>query len=166
MDGDRRRRRTEDLVCTFRVSGKRLFLDLGRVEVIAEVKLNGKAIGNVWKFPYRLDITDAVRSPDNDLEIQVTNVWPNRLIGDEQLPPEYEYGGGMGGPGGGGFGGAGGTGGITKIPDWYAQGRPKPQTRRVAFSTWKWYSKDDPLLESGLLGPVRLRTAMRRTLGL
>jgi hypothetical protein len=145
--------------------GKRLFLDLGRVEVIAEVRLNGKAIGNVWKFPYRLDITDAVRSGDNDLEIRVTNLWPNRLIGDEQLPPEYEYGGGMGGPGtGGGFGGAAGTGGITKIPDWYAQGKPKPKSQRVAFTTWKWFGKDDALLESGLIGPVRLRAAVRRAI--
>jgi hypothetical protein len=43
--------------------GKRLFLRLGRVEVIAEVKLNGKAIGNVWKFPYRLDITRNHQDP-------------------------------------------------------------------------------------------------------
>jgi len=145
-----------------KAGGKRLYLDLGRVEVIAEVKLNGKVIGNVWKPPYRLDITDAVRSGDNDLEIQVTNLWPNRLIGDEQQPPEYQYGGGMSGPGGPGTGGA--TGGITKIPDWYAQGKPKPRSPRVAFATWKWYSKDDPLLESGLLGPVRLRTAIRRAI--
>jgi len=130
------------------------------VEVIADVKVNGKAVGNVWKFPYRLDITDAVRPGDNDLEIQVTNLWPNRLIGDEQFPAEYEYGGGMGGPGAVGTGGA--TGGIAKIPEWYAQGKPKPKGPRVAFTTWKWYGKDDPLLESGLLGPVLLRTAVRR----
>jgi hypothetical protein len=141
--------------------GKRLFLDLGRVEVIAEVKVNGKPAGNVWKFHYRLDITEAVRPGDNELEIQVTNLWPNRLIGDEQFPPEYEYGGGMFGPA---TGTGGATGGIAKIPDWYAQGKPKPKGQRVAFTTWKWYSKDDPLLESGLLGPVRLRTAVRRSI--
>jgi hypothetical protein len=139
--------------------GKRLFLDLGRVEVIAEVKLNGKPVGNVWKFPYRLDITEAVRAGDNDLEIRVTNLWPNRLIGDEQFPAEYEYGGGMFGPA---TGTGGSTGGIAKIPDWYAQGKPRPPSPRVAFTTWKWYGKDDPLLESGLLGPVLLRTAVQR----
>ncbi len=142
-----------------KAGGKRLYLDLGTVEVLADVKVNGEPIGNVWKFPYRLDITDAVRAGENDLEIQVTNLWPNRLIGDEQFPAEYEYGGGMFGPG---TGAGGSTGGITKIPDWYAQGKPKPQTQRVAFTTWKWYSKDDPLLESGLIGPVRLRAAVRR----
>jgi hypothetical protein len=63
--------------------------------------VNGKPAGNVWKPPYRLDITSLVRNGENDLEIEVANLWPNRLIGDEQLPPEYEYGGG-GGMGGGG----------------------------------------------------------------
>ena len=129
-------------------NGKRLYLDLGRVEVIAEVRVNGKAAGNLWKFPYRAEITALVRPGENALEIEVTNLWPNRLIGDEQLPPEYEY--------------AGVTGGIKAIPDWYAQGKPKPPGARVGFATWKWYSKDDPLLESGLLGPVKLRTAIRR----
>jgi hypothetical protein len=90
-----------------KAGGKRLYLDLGRVEVIAEVKVNGKALGNVWKPPYRLDITDAVRAGDNDLEIQLANLWPNRLIGDEQQPPEYEYGGG--GAGGGGGASSGGS---------------------------------------------------------
>ena len=128
--------------------GKRLYLDLGRVEVIAEVLVNGKFAGNLWKFPYRVEITDLVRVGANDLEINVTNLWPNRLIGDEQQPAEYDY--------------AGATGSIRAIPEWYAQGKPKPQSGRIAFTTWKWYSKDDPLLESGLLGPVRVRVAVRR----
>ena len=58
----------------------------------------------------------------------------------------------------------GSSGGISKIPDWYAQGKPKPSGQRIAFTTWKWYSKDDPLLESGLLGPVVLRAAVRRAI--
>jgi hypothetical protein len=129
-------------------NGKRLYLDLGRVEVIADVKVNGKPAGNLWKFPYRTEITGLVKPGVNDLEIEVANLWPNRLIGDEQQPAEYEY--------------AGPTGGIKAIPEWYAQGKPKPPSPRVAFATWKWFSKDDPLLESGLLGPVKLRTAIRR----
>ncbi len=129
-------------------NGKRLYLDLGRVEVIADVRVNGKPAGNLWKFPYRTEITALVRPGENTLEIEVTNLWPNRLIGDEQQPPEYEY--------------AGTTGGIKAIPEWYAQGKPKPPSPRVAFATWKWYSQDDPLLESGLLGPVKLRTAIRK----
>jgi hypothetical protein len=130
----------------FKSPGRRLYLDLGRVEVIAEVKVNGKLVANLWKFPFRADITDAVRVGDNELEIEVTNLWPNRLIGDEQNPAEHEY--------------ASPTGAISAIPEWYASGKPKPAGPRIAFSTWKWYSKDDPLLESGLLGPVCLRTAI------
>ncbi|MGB7719009.1 MAG: hypothetical protein WBL65_03860, partial [Bryobacteraceae bacterium] len=51
-----------------------------------------------------------------------------------------------------------------RIPDWFLQNIPKPGAR-ITFSTWKHYSKDSPLLESGLLGPVRLRAAFRQPLG-
>ena len=135
---------------------KRSYLDLGRVEVIAEVRVNGRSLGTLWKPPYRLDVTEAVHAGVNRLEVLVTNLWPNRLIGDEHLPPEYEYS-------------DKGTsikdiGEIKRIPDWFLQNKPKPGAR-VTFSTWKHYSQDSPLLESGLLGPVRLRTALRQPLG-
>jgi hypothetical protein len=142
--------------------GRRLFLDLGWVEVIAEVQVNERGLGSLWKPPFRVDVTDALRAGENDLRVRVTNLWPNRLIGDEQLPAENEYGGGTpaGGGGGGGF-----AAGIRRLPDWYAQGRPKPPGGRVTFTTWKHYDKGSPLLESGLLGPVRLRAAVRRAIG-
>lgn len=130
---------------------RRLFLDLGRVEVIAAVRVNGKQLATLWKPPFRLDITDSVRAGDNRLEVEVTNLWPNRLIGDEQLPPEYNYV----------TTAFGATGGIDAIPDWFRDGKPKPPGGRVTFTTWKHYARDSPLLESGLLGPVRLRSARR-----
>lgn len=64
----------------------RLFLDLGVVKNIAEVRLNGKKLGVVWTAPWRIEISDAVRPKDNELEVEVVNLWPNRLIGDAQLP--------------------------------------------------------------------------------
>jgi hypothetical protein len=64
----------------------RLFLDLGNVEVIARVKLNGKDIGTRWFAPYRLDITSFAKEGENKLEIEVANLWTNRLIGDAKLP--------------------------------------------------------------------------------
>jgi len=66
-------------------SGKRIYLDLGRVEVLAQVKVNGKDLGILWKEPYRLDVTGAAHAGANHVEIAVTTLWPNRLIGDEQL---------------------------------------------------------------------------------
>ncbi|MEI6653355.1 MAG: glycosyl hydrolase [Verrucomicrobiota bacterium] len=66
----------------------RLLLDLGGVRELAEVRLNGKTLGTVWTAPWQLDITDALKPMRNELEIRVTNLWPNRLIGDAALPAE------------------------------------------------------------------------------
>lgn len=75
---------------TFDVPGKarweRLFLDLGTVNYVASVRLNGRDLGVVWTAPWRVEITDIVRSSGNVLEIDVANLWPNRLIGDAKLP--------------------------------------------------------------------------------
>jgi hypothetical protein len=64
------------------------FLDLGRVAVMARVRLNGKDIGVVWKSPYRVDVGDALKPGENVLEVTVANLWPNRLIGDAGLPEQ------------------------------------------------------------------------------
>jgi hypothetical protein len=71
--------------------GKRpspIFLDLGNVRELAEVKVNGKSCGITWSPPFRVDITGAVKPGANKLEIEVVNFWPNRIIGDAGLPPE------------------------------------------------------------------------------
>ena len=64
--------------------GTQLWLDLGNVKNIAEVIVNGKPIGIAWKKPFRLDLTGALKPGTNKLEIKVTNLWVNRLIGDQQ----------------------------------------------------------------------------------
>lgn len=122
---------------------KRVFLDLGRVEVLAQVNINGKEAGLVWKEPYRIDITPFVRPGENNIHIQVATLWPNRQIGDEQLPAENSFS-----P----------TNYITALPEWFIQNKPNPG-RRISFATWNNYRPEDPLLEAGLLGPVRLITA-------
>jgi hypothetical protein len=136
--------------------GRRVVLDLGRVEVIADVFVNGRRIGTAWKEPYRLDVTDAVHAGTNTLEVRVTTLWANRLIGDEQLPAEDEFG----------LRDEQGNDprGIVKLPDWYKEGRPKPPGGRITFAAWRFYECDEPLVASGLLGPVRLLNPVQVTL--
>jgi (4-O-methyl)-D-glucuronate---lignin esterase len=118
----------------------RLSLDLGRVEVMARVRLNGKDCGIAWKPPYRVDIRHALKAGHNLLEIDVVNTWVNRMIGDEQLPldakwKDWET--------------------LLKWPDWFKKGRRSP-TGRYTFTSVRYYTKNSPLMPSGLLGPVRI----------
>ena len=102
--------------------GARVVLDLGSVKEIAEVSVNGTSLGILWKRPFEADVTRALKPGANHLEIKVTNLWPNRMIGDQQ-------------PG---------------------------NAKRYTFTDYKPYTKDSPLLESGLLGPVTLGTVTRK----
>ncbi|HVU55960.1 MAG TPA: glycosyl hydrolase [Puia sp.] len=116
-------------------SGGRLYLDLGVVKDMARVRLNGEDLGVVWTAPWRVDVTDYLRKGANELDIAVVNRWPNRLIGDERLPDDGIKDG--------------------KWPEWLLAGKPRT-SGRYTFTTYKHYSKDSPLLSSGLLGPVRV----------
>jgi len=129
---------------------KDICLDLGRIKYLAEVKVNGKNLGILWKPPFRVDITDAARQGSNRLEVRVTNLWPNRLIGDEQLPDDVQW-----------FNASANGAALAGWPDWFARNTPRPSGRHT-FTTWKFYNKNSPLLESGLLGPVRLVPVMRQ----
>ncbi|WP_396600667.1 glycosyl hydrolase [Algibacter sp. R77976] len=121
------------------LSDKSLELDLGSVAVIAEVIINGKNAGVLWKAPFRMNIDDFVKKGENTLEVKITNLWPNRLIGDEALPLDFERKGNK----------------MKKLPDWLLQNIERP-SKRITFPSWKHWRKDDELLTSGLLGPVKL----------
>jgi hypothetical protein len=99
-------------------SGKSLVLDLGEVHEVAEVDLNGKSLGVIWGMPRTVDVTAAAITGRNRLTIRVTNLWPNRLIGDQFLP----------------------------------------EAERFTRTNIRKFTKDSPLLPSGLLGPVILRS--------
>jgi len=113
-----------------------IYLDLGVVKNLAKIKLNGKDLGILWTSPWRVKITDAVKAKGNELEIEVVNLWPNRLIGDEKMPDD----------------------GVKdrKWPIWLLEGQPRT-SGRYTFTTHRYYKKDMPLLESGLLGPVEIK---------
>lgn len=64
-----------------------VYLDLGNLQDMAIVRLNGKELGTLWKAPYRLPVKDYLKEGSNKLEIEIINLWPNRLIGDGKLPP-------------------------------------------------------------------------------
>ncbi|MDP6046889.1 MAG: glycosyl hydrolase, partial [Phycisphaerae bacterium] len=111
--------KTFDLPKTEQGSKKRLYVDLKRVRNVAHVRLNGKDLGVVWTAPWRVEITKAVKPTANKLEIDVINLWPNRLIGDAALPAE----------------------------------------KRLTKTNVTKFKANSPLLSSGLLGPVTLRSA-------
>ena len=96
---------------------RQLILDLGSVKNIAEVTMNGKPLGILWKEPFQADVTEAVKEGGNTLTIKVTNLWPNRLIGDQKLD----------------------------------------EKDRATWASVSLYKAADPLLPSGLLGPVTIR---------
>ena len=68
----------------------RVWLDLGQVEQLAEVSVNGTSLGVLWKKPFKVDITDAVKPGANHVEVRVTNCWKNRIIGDWKLPADQK----------------------------------------------------------------------------
>ena len=133
-------------------AGERTILDLGVVKNFAVVTVNGKTFPTLWKPPFRLDVTDAVGATDClDIEIKATNLWPNRLIGDDFLKADCEWKGVV----------RDGVKeiGIKGIPEWVKEGKKSP-TGRHTFTTWRHWSKDEAPLASGLLGPVVLRPAV------
>lgn len=110
-------------------------IDLGNVKNIAKVFVNGSSIGTLWTTPWSIDVTPYLVDGDNELMIEVTNLWINRLIGDELEPDDGIVNG--------------------RWPQWLQNGLPRPSKRKT-FATYKHYSMDSPLEKSGLLGPVRL----------
>jgi hypothetical protein len=103
-------------------------LQLGKVGHVAEVRLNGKPLGVVWCEPWSTDLTGAAVEGENRLEIDVANLWMNRLIGDSALPPEKRRT-------------------NTNVRFFSADDK---------YRAFEGFSPRDALAPSGLIGPVRL----------
>jgi hypothetical protein len=121
-------------------SNEPIYLDLGDVQQIAEVTVNGKKLATLWKPPFALDVSSALVAGDNQLEVAITNTWVNRLIGDEALPD---------------------TSGYSMVGDtvpWLNNNQPPPKSERVTFTGYNFFAKDKQkiLQSSGLIGPVRI----------
>ena len=123
-------------------------LQLGKVNHIAKVKLNGDEIGVVWTAPWQIKIPVSKIKPNNELTIEVTNVWANRLIGDEQEPDDVEWIPGQYFTYTGKY--------MKEFPDWFLNNTQRPSKNRYCFTTWNYFDKDAPLIPSGLLGPVEI----------
>ena len=99
-----------------------MYLDLGDVQVIGQVYVNDVNCGVLWKPPFETDVTAALKSGTNSLRIKVTNLWPNRLIGDEHLPEDCSWNTSVqsdnGYP-------------IAAWPDWLSQDKPSPGGGRL-----------------------------------
>jgi hypothetical protein len=121
-------------------------LDLGKVHDLARVTLNGKDFGVLWQAPFTLDVSSALKTGENLLEIAVTNTWHNRLVGDEQFPADFEWGEDRGDKGHA----------MKAYPEWFIKNQPRPEKDRKCFVIWYYHRKDTPLLPAGLIGPVRL----------
>ena len=108
--------KTFDVPAGWLPPGRVVTLDLGDLESLANVTLNGHDLGCLWSPPYRADVTGLLRPGPNTLQVKVTDTWVNRLIGDVGLPP----------------------------------------SQRLTSTTQAFYGATDPLVPSGLFGPVTL----------
>ncbi len=120
-------------------------LNLGVVNDMVVVFVNNKKVGTFWYPPYSIEVSNYLQQGSNEIKIEVTNNWVNRLIGDEQEPVDFEWGSDRGDKGHA----------IKAYPDWFIKNEPRP-SKRKAFSIWYYNRKNTPLQPAGLAGPVVL----------
>jgi hypothetical protein len=131
-------------------SGKFIYLDLGAINHLATITINGKKLGVLWTAPWRIDISSAIKPGTNFIEIAVTNVWANRIIGDEKQPADITWHPGDTRYSDGAY--------LQEFPDWFLNHTPRPSKNRYSFTTWNYFTKEAPLIPSGLYGPVKILT--------
>lgn len=134
-------------------------LNLGGLNNLAEVRVNDGNEFNIWHAPFVIsgEILDKALKPGvNKIEINITNTWKNRLIGDEQFEPDLVWGKErywgktwVGRP-------------LVEYPEWFIKNEKRPSERRKTFVIWNYFTKDSELEKAGLWGPVGL-TIQKKT---
>lgn len=127
-------------------ASKEIILDLGEMNDIASIRINGKDAGVWWYPPYRKNVVEMLKPGDNVIEIGVVNNWANLLIGDEQYDADFEWGKDRGVKKGRP---------MKSYPDWFVENKERPSERK-AFLIWYYHRKDTQLQPAGLSGPVKL----------
>ena len=130
--------------------GERLVLSLGAVKNFATVTANGKRFPVLWKAPFEVDVTEAATGSEMKLSIRVTNLWPNRLIGDDMLPEDCVWSGDASDVDRHNVG-------LAEFPGWLTDRARVRESGRTTFAVWRHWTKTDTLIPSGLLGPAVLR---------
>lgn len=133
---------------------KQIVLNLGEVKNIASVTINNKKVRVLWNPPFTLDITKYCKLGDNKIEVDVTNLWPNRIIGDKAEPEDCEWGPMRDFPYVEPVPMIGRN--LQKVPDWVKNKTERPSKNRITFCTVDFFNKETPLLASGILGPVQI----------
>ena len=128
--------------------GSRVVLDLGEVWDLATIRLNGKKVCTLWTYPYAADITEFLKAGANELEIDVTNNWQNRMIGDERLKPDTKYN----------MKGSKFTiGRLDEFPEWYGDAEKTAARERKTWAIWKHFDGTEETRDAGLVGPITLK---------
>ncbi|MGJ8693559.1 MAG: glycosyl hydrolase [Thalassotalea sp.] len=134
-----------DLPAKFKAANINNYLDLGTVDITANITINGYRLPPLWASPFEVNVSDYLKAGTNTLEIEVTNQWTNRLIGDERYDRTDNYTT---------------EGSNTKnakiMPAWYMNNEPMPKGKRTTFSAFPFYKPGDKLEPAGLKGPVRI----------
>ena len=108
---------------------RRLYLDLGRVDIAAEVMLNGQDLGTLWKPPFKMDVSEHLQAGANDLVVKVTNQWNNRLVGDQRFEKTDGY-----------------SSKMETMPAWYTNNQPLPAGERCTFLAYEFYKRKTSLV--------------------
>jgi hypothetical protein len=121
-------------------------LDLGDIAGVARVTVNGTVVATTIRGETTFDLASTVRAGLNELRVDVTTNWVNRMVGDERFPDDLADHRAR-------------NGNLVRWPDWALNGTPRPEPRRVTLSSRRFVTRETPLEPSGLLGPVTIRFA-------